>query len=289
MRLRVILWFFWLVLGANAAPALEVELAYIGDPADAVYSGVSQGLEEANLQGQFLGQRYRLTRFAPGELDRALASQAAVLLAALEDSELVKLGEGAPGRAVFDLASGSDALRARCLPNLLHIPPSTRMKADALAQWQRLHPESRAQVQAWHPDLTKYAAQQLNRRYRKAQGRDMDDGAWAGWAAVKMVADSVARLGTAEASPLLDYLKTDLAFDGQKGVTMSFRKNGQLRQMLLIVEGPRIVGEAPVKGVVDPTDLDSLGPSIVRHRVAAPLIAPNNFIDLDPVMPTLSV
>jgi hypothetical protein len=41
---------------------------------------------------------------------------------------------------------------------------------------------------------------------------------------------------------------------------MSFRKNGQLRQMLLIVEGPSIVGEAPVKGVVNPADLDSLGP-----------------------------
>ncbi|MDQ3775994.1 MAG: hypothetical protein M3461_17375 [Pseudomonadota bacterium] len=95
----------------------------------------------------------------------------------------------------------------------------------------------------------------------------MDDRAWAGWAAVKMVADSVARLGRAEATPLLDYLKTALAFDGQKGVTMSFRKNGQLRQMLLIVEGPRIVGEAPVKGVVDPTHLDSLGPSIVQNRV----------------------
>lgn len=248
MRLRATTGLFWLALGANAAPALGVELAYIGDPADAVYSGVSQGLEEANVQGQFLGQRYRLTRFAPGELDRASASQAALLLAALEDRELVELGERAPGRAVFNLGSGSDALRQRCLPNLLHILPSTRMKADALAQWRRLHPESRAQVQAWHPDFTKYAAEQLNRRYRKAQGRDMDNRAWAGWTAVKMVADSVARLSTAEATPLLDYLKTDLAFDGQKGVTMSFRKNGQLRQMLLIVEGPRIVGEAPVKG-----------------------------------------
>lgn len=260
MRLLAISWFCGLALGANVAFALEVELAYIGDPADAAYSGVSQGIEEANLQGQFLGQRYRLTSFAPGERNRAPSSQAAVLLAALDDRELVELGERAPGRAVFDLASGSDALRQRCLPNLLHILPSTRMKADALAQWQRLHPESRAQVQAWHSDFTKYAAEQLNRRYRKAQGRDMDDRAWAGWAAVKMVADSVARLGTAEATPLLDYLKTALAFDGQKGVTMSFRKNGQLRQILLIVEGPRIVGEAPVKGVVDPTDLDSLGP-----------------------------
>ncbi|MGH8564737.1 MAG: ABC transporter substrate-binding protein [Gammaproteobacteria bacterium] len=209
---------------------------------------MSQGLEEANLQGQFLGQRYRLTSFVPGEIDRAPASQAAVLLAALGDSELVKLGQLAPGRAVFDLGSESDTLRARCLPNLLHILPSTRMKADALAQWQHLHPGSRARVQAWHPNFTKYAAEQLNQRYRKAQGRDMDDRAWAGWAAVKMVADPVARLGTAEATPLLDYLKTDLAFDGQKGVTMSFRKKRAVAPDALDRGGPAHRGRGPGQG-----------------------------------------
>ena len=40
---------------------------------------------------------------------------------------------------------------------------------------------------------------------------------------------------------------------------MSFRETGQLRQPLLLVDGDRIVGEAPVRGVVDTTYLDSLG------------------------------
>jgi hypothetical protein len=40
---------------------------------------------------------------------------------------------------------------------------------------------------------------------------------------------------------------------------MKFRATGQLSQILLIIENGKLVGEAPVKGVVDPLDLDSLG------------------------------
>lgn len=46
---------------------------------------------------------------------------------------------------------------------------------------------------------------------------------------------------------------------------MSFRPNGQLRQPLFLVEGGRIAGEAPVKGVVDIEDLDSLGSNACAH------------------------
>jgi hypothetical protein len=73
-----------------------------------------------------------------------------------------------------------------------------------------------------------------------------------------MFADSVARIQNAEPAKLLDYLKTKLVFDGQKGVTMKFRATGQLSQ-ILIIENGKLVGEAPIKGVVDPLDLDSLG------------------------------
>ncbi|MGH8488738.1 MAG: ABC transporter substrate-binding protein, partial [Gammaproteobacteria bacterium] len=78
---------------------------------------------------------------------------------------------------------------------------------------------------------------------------------------VKLFSDSVARLGAVYPEKLLDYIRTRLAFDGQKGIDMNFRPNGQLRQPLFLVEGGRIAGEAPVKGVVDIEDLDSLGSS----------------------------
>ena len=78
---------------------------------------------------------------------------------------------------------------------------------------------------------------------------------------MKLLSDTVARVQDSSAATLLDALRSRLAFDGQKGVDMSFRADGQLRQPLLLVDGERLVGEAPVRGVVDIEDLDSLGPS----------------------------
>ena len=87
----------------------------------------------------------------------------------------------------------------------------------------------------------------------------MTDEAWAGWAAVKLLSDTIARVETNDAIVLIETLQTDLAFDGQKGIHMSFRDTGQLRQPLLLVEDGTIVGEAPVRGIVGVTNLDSLG------------------------------
>ena len=87
----------------------------------------------------------------------------------------------------------------------------------------------------------------------------MDDYAWAGWAAVKMITDTVARENFTEADKLLAYLKSSLTFDGQKGINMNFRPTGQLRQPILLVENDEIVSEAPVRGVAKPPTVDSLG------------------------------
>ena len=74
-----------------------------------------------------------------------------------------------------------------------------------------------------------------------------------------MVAEAVIRTQGTEASALLAFMKSEIAFDGQKGVPHTFRDTGQLRQRLLIVENGELAGEAPVRGVADTTDLDSLG------------------------------
>jgi ABC transporter substrate binding protein (PQQ-dependent alcohol dehydrogenase system) len=133
------------------------------------------------------------------------------------------------------------------------------MKADAERQWQRKEPGSRARAHAWHRSFKKYAAAQLNSRFRKRFGQPMDDEAWAGWAAVRLLSDMIVREQIAAPAQLLEALQTNLAFDGQKGIDMSFRDTGQLRQPLLLVDDDRIVGEAPVRGVVGITNLDSLG------------------------------
>lgn len=234
-----------------------VELVYVGPEDHPAFLGVTQGLDEATLQGRFLGQRYTLRLLD----DSSRVPAAAAVLAAVDDEALVELAKGHPQIPVFDLTSENDALRALCLPNLLHIIPSRGMKDEAIAQWRKLHPGAEVRIQAWHPAFTKYAAEQLSKRFLKARGRPMDDEAWAGWAAVKLVSDTVARLASPDPRQILAYFKTEIAFDGQKGIDLSFRPDGRLRQPLWIVAHGKVVGEAPVKGVVEPEDLDSLGRS----------------------------
>jgi ABC transporter substrate binding protein (PQQ-dependent alcohol dehydrogenase system) len=131
------------------------------------------------------------------------------------------------------------------------------MKLDAIAQWQQKNPDANVIATAWDPRYEKFAARDLNKRFTKAFNTKMDDAAWAGWAAIKMSSDTVAREHITTPVQLLGYLKTKLVFDGQKGVEMSFRPDGQLRQPLLLIDNGKIAGEAPVRGVND--DLDSLG------------------------------
>ncbi len=238
--------------GALAQSTLEVPIAFVGPTDGAAWQGAHQGLDEAQLQGGFLGQRYRLDA-APG--------QAVALVAALPAGELTALARAHPGVPVLNVAAADDALRDQCMPNVFHVLPSARMANDAVAQWQRAHPEAEVEARAWHTDFEKYAASQLNKRYSEQFEAPMDDQAWAGWAAVKLLSDTVAREQAASPAVLLDALRSRLAFDGQKGVDMNFREDGQLHQPLLLVAGTKLVGEAPVRGVVDIEDLDSLGPS----------------------------
>jgi len=203
------------------------------------------------------------------------------------------------GVTVLNAAAEGDDLRRQCRrqcrANLLHVIPSERMRATAEAQWRqkhsgaeadddpetsarndaetsarhhekhpgtsaRHHVEDHVEARAWHPDFVKYAARDLNKRFRRSQGVAMDDGAWAGWAAVRIVGEAVVRTGDADPGRILDYLRRELEFDGQKGVAHTFHESGQLRQPLLLTspEG-ELLGEAPVRGVADVEDLDSLG------------------------------
>ena len=235
---------------ATAQAELVVPIGYAGDPAASGWLGAQQGHREAQIQGDFLGQRYTLT---------PRLSEVSAIVAAVPPAALQALARAHPGVAVLNITVTDDAIRTACQPNLLHVIPSQKMLADARAQWQKAHPDSPAEATAWHPAFEKYAASQLNKRYTEATGKPMDDAAWAGWAAVKMVSDLVAREQTADPAALLQALRHKLAFDGQKGSDLSFRDNGQLRQPLLLVDKGKLLGEAPVRGVAAVEDLDSLG------------------------------
>jgi hypothetical protein len=257
------------LLVGGTARSQEIRLVYIGPSASSVLLGVEQGLAEANILGRFTGQTYAVDKISIADVTAGGSSPLAILAAAA-GADLLKIASAHEGASipVFNLTAEDDSLRQRCSKNLLHVIPSRRMRADAVAQWQKSGGSGIAEALAWHADFVKFAARELNNRFRRERGRPMDDPAWAGWAAVKMLSEGVARSQTAEPIELLAYLKEEMEFDGQKGSAHSFRDNGQLRQPLLLVVDGKLVAEAPVRGVADPEDLDTLG--LASCKGAAP-------------------
>lgn len=247
---------------AYAGPSLSVRIAFIGDTTSDAHAGAIQGLREANAQGKFLGLTYKLVDAV--DITSASAAQVSAVVVAGEAASLPALAAQATGTPLLNVTADDNSLRSHCSDNLLHTIPSQAMRADAVQQWRKKQPDSQAEAHAWHASAELYAGSQLNKRYADHAGQPMTDQAWAAWAAVKLVSDTVARLRSGEPGELLTALRNDLAFDGQKGVDMSFRDNGQLRQPLLLVEHGKIVGEAPVRGVAATGDLDSLGASACR-------------------------
>lgn len=240
-----------------AAETTNIHFAFIGERGSSAHRGALQGLKEANAQGKFLGLSYDLVTV--DDAAQAAALDVVAVVAAISPLRLVKAANDHSALIFFNPVARDDELREECLPNLLHTAPSFAMQTDALQQWARKQPGSAVTAQAWHHRFRKYAAAQLNRRYSESFDQAMDDDAWAGWAAIKLVSDTIARLKHTDGEVLLKALHGDLAFDGQKGINMSFRDTGQLRQPLLLVGHDEIVGEAPVRGIVSATNLDSLG------------------------------
>ena len=239
------------------AESAGFRFAYVGDSEKSAYLGAKQGLDEANLQGRFLNQNYTLDIINSEDALTTDYSDYIAVIAAVDRETFQGLADHLPDRPVFNVWLDDDVLRTQCRPNTLHIFPSRQMKQDAITQWHKLHPDAAVVAQTWHPDYVKFAARDLNKRFAKTHDVKMDDAAWAGWAAVKMSSDTIARKKISEPAKLLSYLKTSLVFDGQMGIDMNFRSTGQLRQPLLLVADGKIAGEAPVRGVSD--SLDSLG------------------------------
>jgi ABC transporter substrate binding protein (PQQ-dependent alcohol dehydrogenase system) len=113
---------------------------------------------------------------------------------------------------------------------------------------------------AWHAQFERYGAPQVSRRFFKAAKRAMTDLDWAAWMAGKtLLALATAVPKGPNAAWAQALAKTSV--DGSKGVNLSFRPwDGQLRQTLLLTDGQGVVAQAPIDGLLHPTDvLDTLG------------------------------
>ncbi|WP_170159545.1 ABC transporter substrate-binding protein [Calidithermus terrae] len=90
----------------------------------------------------------------------------------------------------------------------------------------------------WEATLEENGAGEINDQLSSRTGTPMDPSAWAAYAAVKILLESILATGSAEASRLIAHLENPAtSFNLYKGVPLSFRPwNHQLRQPLFVVQ-----------------------------------------------------
>jgi ABC transporter substrate binding protein (PQQ-dependent alcohol dehydrogenase system) len=125
-------------------PRLErnrVERAYFGHPGGPASDGVQVALKEAAFELEAAGAALQLETVAVADAAaaRAAAQKAekagvAAVLTDLDPAATLAVAD-AVQRPVLNIGDASDRLRERdCRPRMLHLLPSERMRADALAQ-----------------------------------------------------------------------------------------------------------------------------------------------------------
>jgi hypothetical protein len=211
--------------------------------------GAAEAKQTANLFGNDV-ELYEATArpTAVAAATQLLSARQVQVLIASSADDVESLSRFAEAHHILflNVASRAQALRVNCRRFTFHIEATNETYANA----SRL-PGGRASrtialardadsVVLWGPTLERYGASQINDRYRDKYGTGMDGSAWAGWAAVKFVAEAALRTGSTAPSRLLAYLEApDTQFDGHKGWPLSFRRpDHQLRQPLYASASP---------------------------------------------------
>jgi ABC transporter substrate binding protein (PQQ-dependent alcohol dehydrogenase system) len=119
----------------------RVERAYLGHAGGPAGDGVQLALQDAQFELDAAGASVALERVAvadaPAARDAAVRAQKAGVAAIVADlpTDWLLAAVDAAGLPVLNVADAADRLRERdCRARLLHLLPSERMRADALAQ-----------------------------------------------------------------------------------------------------------------------------------------------------------
>ena len=237
-----------------------------GDAAAAVMNGVRLGAAEAKQTARLFGSDLDL--YESGGAGTQSVVQAATSLVSLRhiqvlvgtvasDADALSRYAETSGILFLNAASRRSSLRAACRRNTFHIEASDGMYANAARSGRA------DSVVLWDASLQRFGASQLNDRYRTMFKSGMSGSAWAGWAAIKVVAEAAMRARSAEPGRLRAYLEAPgTQFDGHKGWPLSFRPaDHQLRQPLYIVVAGNQNGATRSRVLRDTPDLRILAES----------------------------
>jgi ABC transporter substrate binding protein (PQQ-dependent alcohol dehydrogenase system) len=115
---------------------------------------------------------------------------------------------------------------------------------------------------SWDASLDQWGAIQLQDRFIKSFSRRMTALDMQAWTAVRMIGEAAARVNSADAKAMLDYMRgSDFAVAAFKGRKLTVRDwDLQLRQPILLTDGRVIVSVSPQEGFLHQfSELDTLG------------------------------
>lgn len=217
------------------------------------FRGIRVGAAEAKQTARLFGSDVEVyeadgdgrTRGAIAAANFLAARREVQVLVGTSASDADSLSRFAESRGLIflNIASRSEALRAKCRRHSFHIEVSDATYLSALGVSSRdpSRPMATAAppgaIVLWDESLERFGASQVNDRFRAATGVGMDGPAWAGWVAIKIVTEAALRAKSTRAAAILKYLEQPSStFDGHKGWQLGFRATDhQLRQPLYMV------------------------------------------------------
>lgn len=244
-----------MLLTTGTALGKELHIVFDGSKETDAWLGLQQGIEEANTQGKFLNLKYIIANF--NDLASIQDKASTIIVSARSALRNSELATKYPNIPVFAVLPSSSAQSRPCAKNILYISPSSQIMNKVTTLWRAGHPNGNGRAQLWHYTFRKYAAAQLNKRFKKTAEKPMSDDSWSAWAAVKLFSDVAAKNANPSTQLLNPKETSTLAFDGQKGVDLNFNSELELLQPLLIVDNGIIVSEISIEKINTLRDANS--------------------------------
>jgi len=197
----------------------QIPLALRLDPETAAGRGARLGLEEAQRAGELLKLQFQEVPTSDYATVGLVPPKQDPVGLFLTVGPLLKQGE-------------------EPRPRVYSVSATLEFRRQALGR----HPDRNdLHVVDWHHDLKKFGADALNLRFSRRFEQPMDEAAWRGWMAVKLVTELALRYpegGTAEKLQ-------ELSIDGHKGMPLRFdpRSHQLIQPVYLVDAGEKVVEE----------------------------------------------
>jgi hypothetical protein len=193
------------LLRVDAHAPMHIALIYAPEYANAA-KAAEMSANEVRRAATLLKREFAFTALSIEDPPPAEAEWSAIVAATPREFNSVR-------GIVVDIASGACGRNGLTL-----IPPRGQCRNQ--------------QCVVWHSSLERFGAGQLNDRF-KAAGIPIDEQAWLGWFAVKLLWESGVR----------DKHPRELSYDGHKGSALRFSPAGVLMQPIYSVEDGRVAEE----------------------------------------------